>query len=287
MKKTNQKIVLAIVIAVAACLFANGQPQPQSPPGTPGANTGSVAGGGHGGGGGGGGYGTGGERGSVIQVISDAAVQTELNLSAEQQEQVSSILRRVKAIEDEFFEGVDRARHERINRLSARSDLQVKKYDDAHQELARAIEKILAQLTPAQRAQLQVFCQQAKADESGFRAKMAPRQGFGFISGDSSNKEYASGGGPGGVVRVISYEGVQNQLGLGNKQRQQIAEILKQVRQFETAFFAEARTRPQERQREDIEQYQQQQRKEESTRQAVIRAGEEIMSLNPHPADTA
>ena len=98
--------------------------------------------------------------------------------------------------------------------------------------------------------------------------------------------EYAPGGGPGGVVRVISYPGVQEQLKLSAAQRAKIAEITGQLREFESSFSADLRSsrraslvqRKQQFEQQKQE-FEQQRQKEDSTRQAVARAGEEIMQL--------
>jgi hypothetical protein len=229
----------------------------------------------------------------VIQVISDGEVQTELNLSSEQQQQVGAVLRRVKAMEDELFAEFRSYQEQRVGSELARQEQRLKKYDEAHQQLAIATEKILEQLTPAQRTQLQAFCQQAKADEAGFQARMlAPQTGIRFSGGGSSGGggggvsgpgtssrgEYLSGGGPGGVVRVISYERVQQLLGLNEKQRGQIAETIGQVNQFETGLSNEIRS---SYRRLNPEWYEQRKQKEDATRQAVSDAGEEILRLLP------
>ncbi|MEO8429660.1 MAG: hypothetical protein ABI651_21420, partial [Verrucomicrobiota bacterium] len=160
--------------------------------------------------------------------------------------------------------------------------------DEAHQQLARATEKILEQLTPAQRTQLQILSQQAKADEAGFEARMMSLQigvGGGRFSaggrsggsggpGTTSRGEYFNGGGPGGVVRVISYERVQELLRLNEKQREQITETIGQVNQFETAMFNEIRS---SYPRPNHELYERRKQKEEATRRAVTDAGEEIL----------
>jgi hypothetical protein len=78
------------------------------------------------------------------------------------------------------------------------------------------------------------------------------------------------------VARVISYERVQQQLGLSELQRQQIAPILASVSQSEAALRAELQS---SRPPPDREWYEQQQQKEASTRAAVARAGEEILQL--------
>ena len=97
MKTMDRKARVALVIGALGCLMANAQPQPQHLPVMRG-NAGGGAGGG------GGGYASGGERGSVVQVIASPAVQAELNLRNEQQSQVSNILSQVKAKEEELFE---------------------------------------------------------------------------------------------------------------------------------------------------------------------------------------
>lgn len=295
MNTTDRKAMVALVIGILACLMANAQPQPQHLPVMRG-NAGGGAGGG------GGGYASGGERGSVVQVIASPAVQAELNLNNEQQLQVSNILSQVKATEEELFkefDGTMLARHEAI---LSRSEERSKKYAEANQHLARATDQIVAQLTPAQRTQLRALCRQALADEIGFQERMTSSPAPGgvagrgggsgggsvsvFASGGSSGSqgnEYTSGGGPGGVVRVISYPGVQEQLKLSDAQRTKIAEITGQVREFESSFhadfasglkgsFAEQRAQRQQ-------QFEQLRQKENSTRQAVERAGEEITKL--------
>jgi hypothetical protein len=285
MNKAHKQIVLALVLGMVACPLANGQRQTRfSPPTARAASGGSNSGGG---------YISGGERGSVVQVIRDAEVQAELNLNNEQQQQVSLILQRVKATEDELFGLLD----DSFARDRERDEQAIEKAAEARQQLARASRKILEQLTPFQRRQLQVLCRQAATDEAAFQARMMPRQGGGgfggradswgviFGSGDGSTNsgagttrrsDYSRGGGPGGIVRVISYDRVQEQLGLSAEQRLQIAEITGQVSQMETDLFAELQSSHQVP-GPGNEQFEQQRQKEESARQAVVRAGEEIM----------
>ena len=286
--------MFAIAIGVLGCLMANAQPQPQLIRGMRGN-----AGGGSGGGGGG--YTSGGERGSVVQVIASPEVRAELNLNDEQQLQASNILRQVKAKEDELFKDFRRSMLERYDARHSRNDEQGKKYEEANHQLARATEQIVAQLTPTQRTQLRELCRQALADERGFQERMTRSQGpggptgWGGMSGGGSSSssagsgggtqrtEYASGGGPGGVVRVISYPGVQEQLKLSDEQRAQIAEITGQLREFESSFHAD----PQSSRRASFAQQMAQQKqqseqrklKEDSTREAVARAGEEMTQL--------
>src|ERR1041385_2715281 len=160
MKMTDQKRVLAIVAAMAACHLANAQPQTLPSPSTSGSSISKESGWSA--------YSSGGERGGVVQVISDADVQAELNLNNEQQQHVGDILRRVRSVEDELFEDFRRSRQEALDSSRARGAERSKKYQEANQQLARATEKILALLRPAQRTQLQALCRQSRADEAGF-----------------------------------------------------------------------------------------------------------------------
>jgi len=96
---------------------------------------------------------------------------------------------------------------------------------------------------------------------------------------NEQRNEYQRGGGPGGVVRVISYDRVQEQLKLSDEQRLQIAEITRQVSLAEAGLFADLPTPSATSSNEWFEQLKQ---KEESTRHAVARAGEEILQkLDP------
>jgi hypothetical protein len=330
MKKTNQKTIFSVAFGMAACLLANGQQQLPASSGRSGS------------GGGGGGYSSGGERGSVVQVISNPEVLAELSLSGDQQQKVANVLDRVRAIEDELFADLRRASQGRIEGTQARNDQTAKKYQEAHQQLAGATARILALLTPAQKARLQTLCQQAAAGGGGSQTLRGPGQGFARSGGGSgpgrysggggggsgggsggqgglasgqpgvrvggsfggggssggvgggggggaggssgsgptagSRNEYQSGGGPGGVVTVIANTLIQEQLGLSGPQRQQIAEITGQVRQFEAAFNTDARPSG-ARLTSTREHFEQRKQKEESTRQAVADAGEEVMRL--------
>src|SRR5438552_12993342 len=143
MNKTNRTILLVLIAGITACHQANGQTQTQSPPANIRSHTGKDAGWT--------GYSTGGERGGVVQVISDAEVQAELKLNNEQQKLVGDILRHVKAMEDELFEDFRRSHLNQSDRLRALREERAKQYREANQQLARATEKILALLTPAQR----------------------------------------------------------------------------------------------------------------------------------------
>ena len=78
------------------------------------------------------------------------------------------------------------------------------------------------------------------------------------------------------MVRVISNEGIQEQLSLSKAQRQQIGAITSQVSHFEKDFFSEIRSRSPASEQEA---FQQRKQKEDSTRQAVAAAGEEILRL--------
>src|SRR5688572_22281388 len=98
MKTANKKSVLVLAFLIAACFTA--QPQTPVTPATPVAGSGGISRVTHGGGG----YVSGGERGSIVQVIRDAGVQAALNLSQEQRQQVTDSLRRVQATEQELFE---------------------------------------------------------------------------------------------------------------------------------------------------------------------------------------
>jgi hypothetical protein len=275
--------------------MANAQPQSQHLPVMRG-NAGGGAGGG------GGGYASGGERGSVVQVIASPAVQAELNLNNEQQLQVSNILSQVKATEEELYEEFDRTMLARHEAMLSRSEERSKKYAEANQHLARATDQIVAQLTPAQRTQLRELCRQALADEIGFQERMTMRPGPGGAvgqgamsgggsvsvsasggTGGSQRNEYASGGGPGGVVRVISYPGVQEQLKLSDGQRSKIAEITGQLHEFELSFNADLesvrRGSPPERRAQPPQGFEQLRQKEDSTLLAVDRAGQKITEL--------
>src|ERR1043165_9744311 len=95
-KATTMRIVLAGLVGLTLSHPTDGQSQTQTPPpagqSTRRTDYGS------------GGYVSGGERGSVVQVVRDADVQAELSLSPEQRQHVSDILQRVKALENELFE---------------------------------------------------------------------------------------------------------------------------------------------------------------------------------------
>ena len=340
MKTADKNMVLALVFATAACFLAKAQPQTRFAPTTPGA----ASGGSNGTTRSGGSYVSGGELGSVVQVVRDAEVQAELNLSDEQRQQVTDILARVQAMQGELFEDFRRQRQAHLEDARARSEQRMEKLEEAHRQLATATKKILELLTPAQQKQLQALCRQAAADEAGFQARMAPDKrdggaglgggggggggagggpgpgtasptqifrggqpdlvqrpvipgqgggGFGGGAGggggnfggstnsrsgttwrNEHRNEYQSGGGPGSVVRVISYDRVQEQLRMSDEQRLQIAGITRQVRQMEAGLFSETQT-PARTSR--IESFEQQRQREESMRQAVARAGEEIL----------
>src|SRR5438552_7591899 len=113
MKTADKKLALALVFAMAACFAA--QPQTRFSPATPGAASVGSTSATHGGGA----YVSGGERGSVVQVVRDAEVQTELNLSQEQRQQVNDILVRVQAMEAGLFE--DFRRHQQAHLDAART----------------------------------------------------------------------------------------------------------------------------------------------------------------------
>ncbi len=65
---------------------------------------------------------SGGERRGVVQVISATAVQAELKLNNEQQQQVGDLLRRVKAMEEELFEDFRRSQQEQSKQRTAATD---------------------------------------------------------------------------------------------------------------------------------------------------------------------
>ena len=336
MKNADKKMVLAMSFATAAWFLANAQPQPRLSQGADGGVTKSSS---HRGG-----YVSGSERGSVVQVVRDADVRAELNLSREQEQHIGDILGRVQAMEQELF--VDSRRHQQaqIEAARARSGQDREKVEEAHRQLDNATKKILGLLTPAQQKQLLALCQQAAADEAGFLARMSSGQaadgfgagggggggygggagpadsqagtahppqypkgsqpgvvpqsirpgqggggggggggfgvssnaGHGTISRNEHRNEYASGGGPGGVVRVISLDRVQEQLRLSDAQRQQIAEITREVGQMEKDVFAKSQPPARTSANEWIEPHQQ---KEQTTRQAVALAGDEILTM--------
>ena len=291
----DRKAIVTLVIGVFACLMAHAQTQPQILPGMR-VNAGGSSGVG------GGGYVSGGERGSVVQVIANPEVQAELNLNSEQQSRVSNILSQVKAKEGELHEEFDRSMFATHEAMLLRSEENSKKYAEANQQLARATEQIVAQLTPAQRTQLRQLCRQALADGNGFQDRITSPPGVGGAvgqrgmsgggsvsvsasggTGGSQRNEYASGGGPGGVVRVISYPGVQEQLRLSDAQRTRIAEITGQVREFESSLRADHGSGLQgsiaERTAQRQQQFEQLRQKENSTRQVAERAGDEIAKL--------
>jgi hypothetical protein len=290
--------MVAIVLGVLACLLANAQSQPQPISGVRGNAVGGSSSGG-----GGGSYTAGGERGSVVQVIRSQEVQAELGLSEKQHLQVSNVLCQVNAKEDELFRDFESMMGRHASSLPRNAE-QGKKFEEANQQLAHATDEIVAQLTVTQRAQLKELCRQALADENGFRERMAGSQGLGGPAGrgggsggassgfsasggdGTQRNEYASGGGPGGVVRVISYPGVQEQLKLSAAQRTKIAAITGQLREFESSFSADLRSSRraslvQRRQQfeHQKQEFEQQRRKEDSTRQAVAHAGEQITQL--------
>ena len=293
MKPLNPRIAFTIVAGLASFLLANGQSQTSVSSRPPGGS----AGGSSGSGGGGGGYSSGGERGSVVRVIRDPAVQQEVGVSSEQKQRIDTILQRVQVLENELFQSLDRLSAEQHQALGARRQDTAAQYDAANQQLAQASSKILEQLTPAQRTQLRALCQQAKADPAGFQARVTHGQhdGGGGGGGSSSSssggsgpgpstsvqREYQDGGGPGGVISVISHEQVQQQLRLDQKQRQQVAEIIGQVRQSEAAFHRNTRTPFAGPRSEGFQarqkRFEEQRQKEESVRQAVNRAGDDIL----------
>jgi len=235
----------------------------------------------------------------VVRVIQHPAVQLEVGVSREQKQRIDTILQRVRVLENEFIESFHQLMTVQHEAYGARGLETAAKYDAANQQLAQASRKVLEQLTPAQRNQLQALCQRAKADPAGFQARMTHGGrvggggGGGGVSsasssggssvgpGSSVQREYQDGGGPGGVMNVISQEQVQQQLQLDPTQRQQIAEIVGQVEQSEAAFRRD--TRPpiggprSERFQARQQRFEQQKQKEESVRQAVNRAGEDIL----------
>jgi hypothetical protein len=320
MRQSKPVILLALIAGTTAWHQTIGQIQTQSPPpsirGRTSKDASWTA------------YSSGGERGSLVHVISDPDAQAELKLDNEQQQRVGEILHRVKATEAELFEDLRRSQQEQSDGRRAQWAKGAKRYQDANQQLAVAVEKILALLTSAQKTRLQALCRQAKADEAGFLARfhkgpgsVGSGSGFGgggfggggggFRSGGSggstaggsgggntggaagggggigstvnpagaeqvwkTRNRYDSGGGPGGVVRVISIEGVQEQLGLSDEQRRQISAVTSQVSRFEKTFFSESSSRSDSSANEALELWKQ---KQDSTRQAVTAAGEEIL----------
>ena len=343
MKNTDKGIVLVMGFATAACFLANAQVQTRLSPAAPGTDrqvskSSSYRGSG---------YVSGGERGSVVQVVRDADVRAELNLRSEQQQQIGDILGRVQAMEQELFEAFRNHQQAQIDAARARSGQHREKLEEAHRQLDAATKKVLDLLTPAQQKQLLALCRQAAADEAGFQARMSPGQGgggggFGGRTGGgggggggyggggsagpqagtayrpqypksgqpgvappsvrpgqggggfggggggggsfggSTNpgtasrqeyrNEYASGGGPGGVVGVIAFDRVQEQLGLSDEKREQVTEITRQVSRMEEGLFA--KSQPPAR----SEWFEQQRQKEEAARQAVALAGDEILT---------
>jgi Spy/CpxP family protein refolding chaperone len=246
----------------------------------------------------------------VVQVIRYPEVRAELNLHDAQMSQVSNILSQVKAkeveLDEEFHRSMVATREANVTERDAmfsRREEPAKRIAEANQELARATEQIIAELTPAQRTELQELCRQALADEKGFQERMTSSQGLGGVSGQSGGSgggaisisgsgrhEYADGGGPGGVIRVISHPGVQEQLKLSDGQRTKIAEITGQVREFESSFHAglessrkssvaERKAQWQQQLAQRRQRFEQLQQKVNSTRQAVERAGEEMTKL--------
>src|SRR6266498_705479 len=123
MRMPSQSSALALVGAMTVCQPANGQAQAQSAPSTSGLSTTKESGWS--------GYSSGGERGGVVQVISDADVQAELNLNNDQQQRVGDILRQVKSIEDGFFEDFRRAHQEGSDNGGSRGVDQSKRYEEA------------------------------------------------------------------------------------------------------------------------------------------------------------
>src|ERR1051325_6927713 len=119
MKTADQKLLLGLVFAMAACFPA--LPQTRVAPATPGAASGGSASATHGGAG----YFSGGERGSVVQVVRDAEVQAELNLSQEQRQQITDILVRVQAMEAELFDEFRRNQQAHIDAGRTRTRMSV------------------------------------------------------------------------------------------------------------------------------------------------------------------
>ena len=177
MKTTERRAMVAIVLGVLGCLIANAQPQPQPVRGRHGNAVGGSSSGG-----GGGGYTAGGERGSVVQVILSQEVQAELGLSEKQQLQVSNVLCQVNAKEVELFRDFESMMGRHASNLS-RDAAQGKKFEEANEQLARATDEIVAQLTVTQRAQLRELCRQALADENDLRQRMAASEGIGGPAG--------------------------------------------------------------------------------------------------------
>ena len=174
MKTTEWRAVVATVIGVFGCLLANAQPQSPIIRGTHGNSGGGSSGGG--------GYTTGGERGSVVQLIRSQEVQAELGLSEKQHLQVSNVLRQVNAKEEELFRDFETMTVRHASSLSRDAE-QGKKFEEANQQLAHATNEIVALLTVTQRAQLKELCRQALADENGSQQRMAGNQGLGGPAG--------------------------------------------------------------------------------------------------------
>ncbi len=215
----DRATALSVVFGVIVCLAAEGQPSTVNNSGTSatggagGGSGGSWGGGGSSGGGAGpggvvsrrtagggsGGYSSGGERGGTVQLISNPAVQAELNLTSPQQEQIANVLNRVRGVEQEYFGSVRSRGQEQIDRMRTQAEERSKRYEEANQQVARSTEKILAALTPAQRAQLQRLCARARPSPSGMQGGMVSSQGDrGTGGGINVVHRGGSGGGTGG-----------------------------------------------------------------------------------------
>src|SRR6266536_1508902 len=126
MKTEDKKMVLALVFVTAAFFPASLQSQTQfSPAATSPASGGSTSTT-HGGRG----YISGGERGSVVQVVRDAEVQADLDLNPEQRQQVSEILLRVQAKERELFDDSRRQLQARLEDARARSRQRMERLEE-------------------------------------------------------------------------------------------------------------------------------------------------------------
>jgi len=196
MKKSDEKMILALVFATVASFQANAQPRlSQATTGTGGVSTNvSTRSGGS--------YVSGGERGSVVQVVRDVGVQAELNLSGEQLQRISDILGRVQAMESELFEDFRRHQTSQRDGSRARSEQRLEKLEEARRQLAAATKSILERLTPTQQNQLKALCREAAADEAGFQARMSsnPRNGGGggFGPAGGGGGGFGNAGGSGG-----------------------------------------------------------------------------------------
>lgn len=286
----NTKMVFAPQLLAGALLLSlikqsNAQPPTANPPRFPNiqhsTSSGST------------GYQSGGERGSIIRVVSNHEAREDLQLSPAQQQQVDEVLNEIAKLESAHFLSFNQSMQAAMQNRREAAEVRNRQLQEMRAALSQTTAAILQELTAPQKTRLEAIRKRDITTGASRGGQSQPGAGFGggsssgggggggsmlagpgFANGPApANHSYTAAGGPGAVVYAIRRPEVQTELQLSPQQRDRINELLTELEKTESRGMPNPREAAGQFARQ---QHESRQQKDRQVRQQVEALGQQI-----------